>query len=250
MCDYGVGSCPIRRGTGHNSAVSPGRIGAGNRFAALAMEVGRPRYGAKGVGNTYPYPCQQPHYPFRISATTWRTAVDSTCRQDAWMAISLNQPVPAENSWSYATDYNALPTVRRHFVRTLITAVLACQLISCGVFVSEPAEPQYERGYFVPLRTPPAVFASMDLPYYGGQIERVTDSYMQVSYGREATVDQLKEWWPEAVKAEGWTPVDEQQKENGGFAGQYRLVSGGTASLTINPLGMLWMVDLTVYPPE
>jgi hypothetical protein len=73
---------------------------------------------------------------------------------------------------------------------------------------------------------------------------------MQVSYGREATVDQLKEWWPEAVKAEGWTPVDEQQKENGGFAGQYRLVSGGTASLTINPLGMLWMVDLTVYPPE
>jgi hypothetical protein len=62
MCDYGVGSCPIRRGTGHNSAVSPGRIGAGNRFAALAMEVGRPRYGAKGVGNTYP----SPHHDFSL----------------------------------------------------------------------------------------------------------------------------------------------------------------------------------------
>jgi hypothetical protein len=162
------------------------------------------------------------------------------------MAISLNQPVPAENSWSYATDYNALPTVRRHFVRTLITAVLACQLISCGVFVSEPAEPQYERGYFVPLRTPPAVFASMDLPYYGGQIERVTDSYMQVSYGREATVDQLKEWWPEAVKAEGWTPTREDLDPTGGFSGLYTTEDSQNATLTISPTGSLWMVNLTV----
>ena len=88
----------------------------------------------------------------------------------------------------------------------------------------------------------------MDLPYFGGQVERATDSYMQVSYGREATVEQLKEWWPAAVKAEGWIPMDERPKENGGFAGQYNNPKGGTAALAINPEGTLWLVDLTVYP--
>jgi hypothetical protein len=31
------------------------KIGAGDRFAALVTQVGRTRYGAKGVGITYPY---------------------------------------------------------------------------------------------------------------------------------------------------------------------------------------------------
>jgi hypothetical protein len=86
----------------------------------------------------------------------------------------------------------------------------------------------------------------MDLPYYGGQIERVTDSYMQVSYGREATVDQLKEWWPEAVKAEGWTPTREDLDPTGGFSGLYTTEDSQNATLTISPTGSLWMVNLTV----
>ena len=114
----------------------------------------------------------------------------------------------------------------------------------------EPATPQYERSYYKPLEVPPEVFASMDLPYYGGKVERATDSYMQVSYGREATVEQLKEWWPAAVKAEGWVPTEEVDKPNGGFVGQYRLPQGGTASLSINALGTLWMVDLNTFTED
>ena len=114
----------------------------------------------------------------------------------------------------------------------------------------KPAEPEYARSFYKPLADPPAVFASMDLPYFGGKVERVTDAYMQVSYGREATVEQIRGWWPDAVKAEGWVPTEEIDKENGGFAGQYQTPNGGTASLTINPLGMLWMVDLTTYPSD
>jgi hypothetical protein len=110
--------------------------------------------------------------------------------------------------------------------------------------VPTPVEPQYERSYHHPIRQPPAAFAAMDLPYYGGQIERKTDTYMQVSYGREATVDQLKEWWPAAVKAEGWVPTSEEQFPDQSFAGLYIVPSGQTASLTINPTGTLWMVDI------
>jgi len=123
-------------------------------------------------------------------------------------------------------------------------------LAACGVFVSKPPEPQYERSYYKPLERPPQVFAAMDLPYFGGQVERATDTYMQVSYGGEATVEQLIEWWPQAVKAEGWVPQSEDTKPNGGFVGEYQLPSGGTALLAINPEGTLWMVDIHVYPPE
>lgn len=137
-------------------------------------------------------------------------------------------------------------------MRLAALALITTLTIGCGGPEPEalPELPQYERSYYKPLERPPAVFASMDLPYYGGQVERATDTYMQVSYGREATVEQLVEWWPPAMRAAGWTPTEERAKDNGGFVGQYTLPDGGTASLSINPEGMLWMVDLSAYPAE
>ena len=110
----------------------------------------------------------------------------------------------------------------------------------------DPLDREYERSYYRPLDRPPEVFANMDLPYFGGQVERATDSYMQVSYRREATVEQLKEWWPAAVKAEGWVPKREEVNPTGGFSGLYSTSDGREASLSISPTGTLWMVDLTI----
>jgi hypothetical protein len=59
-CDSWTGLCPIRRTAGSNSAASPGRNGASGLFAALATQVGCPRYGAKGVGITYPSSAKLP----------------------------------------------------------------------------------------------------------------------------------------------------------------------------------------------
>jgi len=131
-------------------------------------------------------------------------------------------------------------------VRRLTLALLTSLTISCGGSVPEPATPQYERSYYKPLEVPPEMFASMDLPYYGGKVERATDSYMQLSYGREATVEQLKEWWPAAVKAEGWVPTREEANPAGGFSGLYTTADGRNGSLSISPTGTLWMVDLTL----
>ena len=133
-------------------------------------------------------------------------------------------------------------------MRTRAAILVIVLTTACGASVPTPVEPQYERSYHHPIRQPPAAFAAMDLPYFGGTIERTTDTYMQVSYRREATIDQLKEWWPAAVKAEGWVPTSEDMKPNGGFAGIYSFSDTGSATLTINPEGALWLVDLTVNP--
>jgi hypothetical protein len=62
---------------------------------------------------------------------------------------------------------------------------------------------------------------------------------MQVSYRREATVEQLKEWWPPAVKAKGCVPTSEEDVGDRGYSATFDMPNGDSALLSIRPTGTL-----------
>ena len=110
--------------------------------------------------------------------------------------------------------------------------------------------PKHERGDVdTVFHEIPAIYQGMDLPYYGGQIERASDGFMEVSYADEATVEQLVERWPAALEAEGWTRTSGGPTSNGGFGATYALPDGAEGSLNIRPTGTLWTVILIVERP-
>jgi len=141
--------------------------------------------------------------------------------------------------------------MHRYATVTASTLLLVSSLACTGdLMTSAPATPKYERSEIRGGRAPAPFKTMKDLPYYGGQIERSAKGYMQVSYSsEEATVEQLVEWWPAAVEAEGWTPKVTGPEPNGGFSGSYKTPDGSSGVLTISPTGTLWMVDLSVTPP-
>jgi len=111
-------------------------------------------------------------------------------------------------------------------------------------------EPQVERSKYYTNAPVPDVFEALDLPYYGGLIEKSSDGFMEVSYGDEATVEQLAEWWPAALEAEGWARTSGGPTPTGGYSATYDTPSGGDGTLSIRPTGTLWTVVLTKNEPD
>jgi hypothetical protein len=74
---------------------------------------------------------------------------------------------------------------------------------------------------------------------------------MELTYGREQTVEQLVERWPAAVRTVGWVPIDETEHPTGGFSGSYSTPEGHSGQLTVRQLGSLWVVEIsTIATPQ
>ena len=96
-------------------------------------------------------------------------------------------------------------------------------------------------------RKPPQQFATMDLPWFGGRIEFASENSMTVSYSQEeASAEQLKQWWPEALEAEGWARESENLSYNGTLDLTYKTPKGAKALVTIRPEGTLWWVIISL----
>src|SRR5690606_30713191 len=128
------------------------------------------------------------------------------------------------------------PSMRRMpliLVLTLFTSLACGDLMGGG-------EPEHERSYYKIASRPTGIWKEMDLPYYGGKIEKCTDTLMEVLYTSDVMGPaQLKRYWPEALKAEGWTPRAESETSDGGFVGSYTLPDGRSGALSISPMGSL-----------
>ena len=134
--------------------------------------------------------------------------------------------------------------------KPLAALAAAFLAVSLGCVGGESV-PKYERSYYKTQEVPPPAFEQMDLPYHGGKVVRAGEGFMEVGYSSVSdgvTVEQLVEWWPAAVKAEGWVPRAEGPTPNGGFSGSYLTSDGSGASLSIHPTGTLWTVELIVNP--
>ena len=99
-----------------------------------------------------------------------------------------------------------------------------------GVNPEKPREFVYDDMHAVP-----AAFQDMNLPWYGGQIERQTPNSMAVSYSLADGVS--KEWlvaqWSEALAAEGWVEATRTESGNGDVSIIYTLPDGKTASIAV-----------------
>jgi hypothetical protein len=135
----------------------------------------------------------------------------------------------------------------RHLCVLLALSLTACSGASMST-PDVPARPEPARDHARERSPIPETFKTMDLPFYGAYVERSGDTFMELTYGREQTVEQLVERWPTAVKAAGWVPIDETVRPTGGFSGSYTAADGHSAQLTVRPLGSLWVVDINIVP--
>jgi len=129
--------------------------------------------------------------------------------------------------------------------RLLLVLLATCTLaFICGGPMT-PSYPREERRFS--FNEVPQDFSAMDLPWYGGRLVRSSDYTMVVSYTNErTTVEQLREWWPDAMAAEGWTERSRHLSGNGRLDILYALPDGRTAMMTIRPEGTLWWVILSI----
>ena len=123
----------------------------------------------------------------------------------------------------------------------LLTSTLA---LACG----GPVTPSHERGERAfSDHAVPTAFEGLDLPWYGGLVERSSDRSMTVSYSdAEATVEQLREWWPAALADAGWTEKHRTLAGDGSLILFWSTSDGRDARLSIAPEGSLWWVHLIV----
>ncbi|MFT6821436.1 MAG: hypothetical protein ACJATT_005266 [Myxococcota bacterium] len=113
----------------------------------------------------------------------------------------------------------------------VVVACLAISLACSGgrVTPDKPRDFVYEMNGDVP-----DTFQGMDLPFYGGQIERTSETSMTVSYDAlETTMEQLKENWPEALAAAGWTEEERGESGNGDMDMTYALPDGRRALVSV-----------------
>ena len=97
------------------------------------------------------------------------------------------------------------------------------------------------------LYEPPDHLKNLDLPWYGGQISRASATSMTVSYSDdEATPEQLKQWWPEALEANGIAVTNPSESGNGAYTAILKSGDGKTGTLTIRPEGTLWWVIISL----
>jgi hypothetical protein len=133
----------------------------------------------------------------------------------------------------------------RHLCVLLALSMTACSGASMST-PDVPARPEPARAFALERSPIPDAFRTMDLPFHGAFIERSGDAFMELTYRREQTVEQLVERWPTAVKAAGWVPISETPQPTGGLDASYTTPTGDTALLSIRPLGSLWVVTVTI----
>jgi hypothetical protein len=106
----------------------------------------------------------------------------------------------------------------------------------------KPREFVYDHMHSVPV-----VFQGMDLPFYGGQIERSGQTSMIVSYTNDdASMEQLKARWPDALAAAGWAEETRTEMGNGELSLTYALPNGGRALVSIDVFASnVWHVNIT-----
>jgi len=123
----------------------------------------------------------------------------------------------------------------------LLTSTLA---LACG----GPVTPSHERGERAfSDHAVPTAFEGLDLPWYGGLVERSSERSMTVSYSdTEATVEQLRAWWPAALADAGWTEEHRTLAGDGSLIVYWSTSDGRDARLSIAPEGSLWWVHLIV----
>jgi hypothetical protein len=128
----------------------------------------------------------------------------------------------------------------------LLPLVLAASLLASGLACSggDVTPPKPREFVYDDMHSVPVVFQGMDLPFYGGQIERSSENSMTVSYGHsEASMDQLKERWPSALQAVGWVEETRGESGNGDLDLTYRLPSGRRSLVSITVAGTgVWHV--------
>jgi hypothetical protein len=128
----------------------------------------------------------------------------------------------------------------------LLPLVLAASLLASGLACSggDVTPPKPREFVYDDMHSVPVVFQGMDLPFYGGQIERSSENSMTVSYGHsEASMDQLKERWPSALEAAGWVEDTRGESGNGDLGLTYRLPSGRRSLVSITVAGTgVWHV--------
>ena len=107
-----------------------------------------------------------------------------------------------------------------------------------------PTHPRNERSFGFKEVMP--ALANADLPWYGGMIERSSENGMTVSYGKELTPDQIREFWPAALEAEGWKVKEPSLSGNGRLDALLELPDGRGGTLTIRPEGTVWWVILII----
>ena len=136
--------------------------------------------------------------------------------------------------------------MRRSLIALTVTSILT---LACGGAMNTPNYPREERRFSD--HEVPTEMASMDLPWYGGLINRSSDHSMTVSYSRPydgVDPDQLREWWPAALEAEGWAEKTRNLSGNGTLDLTYQLPDERTALMSIQPEGTLWWVYISINP--
>ena len=131
-------------------------------------------------------------------------------------------------------------------MRALTTALLTATLLTVACHRG-PACERSERDFSdYPV---PAELQDMDLPWYCGMVYQSFDEAMSVSYDlNEARVTpaQLREWWPAAFVAAGWTLESSGVSGNGALDAIFTLPDGRSALLTVQPEGTLWVVLVSI----
>ena len=136
-------------------------------------------------------------------------------------------------------------------LRLSVPAVLCVFALSLGCF-GGGVSPEKPRAFvYDDMHAVPTTFVGMDLPWYGGQIERQTPNSMAVSYTPLDGV--TKEWlvtqWSESLVAAGWTENSRNQTGNGDTLVFYTLPTGGESSLSVDTHAHnVWWVTVRVAP--
>lgn len=103
-----------------------------------------------------------------------------------------------------------------------------------------------DRMRMVPAERIDAVFVDADFPYFGASIARAGAGYLQVSYNGHLHVEQLVALWPPALEALGWRVRHRTQFPDGGLSASFVMPDERICTLSITPVGSLWMVNLTI----
>jgi hypothetical protein len=134
----------------------------------------------------------------------------------------------------------------------LLPLVLAASLLASGLACSggDVTPPKPREFVYDHMHSVPVVFQGMDLPFYGGQIERSGQTSMIVSYTNDdASMEQLKARWPDALAAAGWAEETRTEMGNGELSLTYALPDGGGALVSIDIYGSgVWHVNITASP--
>ena len=140
----------------------------------------------------------------------------------------------------------------------LLTVPLFLTVTACGLFgptaepiPTEPVDPrEMVSDLFCPV---PPSWRAMDLPWYGATSQDpCTERSLTVWYGESPrftgiTPDQLHEWWPAALAAQGWVETSRHTYPDGYLAVYYDLPDGRTALLNIES-NRGWWVIIVISP--